>query len=128
MAVNGNNILIYMDGSVVAGTRSDEVQTDCGLIEVSSPSNGGWQTFLAGRKSWSVNIAWLVTQVSDINRLLLTGTTVTVQILGRGASTGLTGSAIVKTCKMTATRGNLANGTLVLQGSGPLSSGSVSNS
>ena len=120
MAIKGNNILIYMNGSVVAGTRSNEVQTDCGLIEVSSPSNGGWQTFLAGRKSWSLNIAWLVTQLSDINRLLLVGSTVTVRILGRGESTGLAGSAIVNTCKMTATRGNLANGTLVLQGSGPL--------
>lgn len=120
MAVNGNNILIYLNGSVVAGTRSDEVQTDCGLIEISNPSNGAWQTFLAGRKSWSLNIAWLVTQLSDINRLLLVGSTVTVRILGRGESTGLTGSAIVKTCKMTAIRGNLANGTLVLQGSGSL--------
>lgn len=120
MAVNGNNILIYLNGSVVAGTRSDEVQTDCGLIEISNPSNGRWQTFLAGRKTWSVNVSWLVTQVSDINRLLLVGSTVTVRILGRGESTGLTGSAIVKTCKMTATRGNLANGTLALQGSGPL--------
>ena len=109
-----------MNSAVVAGTRSDEVQTDCGLIEISNPSNGGWQTFLAGRKSWSLNIAWLVTQLSDINRLLLVGSTVTVRILGRGESTGLAGSAIVKTCKMTATRGNLANGTLVLQGSGPL--------
>lgn len=120
MAVNGNNILIYLNSAVVAGTRSDEVQTDCGLIETASPSTGNWATFLAGRNSWSLNIAWLVTQVSDINRLLLVGSTVTVRILGRGESTGLTGSAIVKTCKMTATRGNLANGTLVLQGSGPL--------
>lgn len=121
MAVNGNDILIYVGGSAVAGSKSCEVETDCGMIEVSGPSNGGWKAFLKDRKTWSVNVSWLVTQVSDINRLLLVGSTVTVRILGRGESTGLTGSAIVKTCKMTATRGNLANGTLVLQGSGPLS-------
>ena len=35
MATNGNNVLIYVGGSLVAGTRSDEVQTDGGLIEIS---------------------------------------------------------------------------------------------
>ena len=33
MATNGNNVLIYVEGSLVAGTRSDEVQTDGGLID-----------------------------------------------------------------------------------------------
>lgn len=120
MAVNGNNILIYLNGSVVAGTRSDDIQTDCNLIETASPTTGKWATFIPGRNSWVLNIAWLVTEITYINNLLLTGTTVTVRVLGRGSSLGLTGSAIVKTCKMSATRGSLANGTLVLQGSGVL--------
>ena len=52
MATNGNNVLIYVDGSLVAGTRSDEVQTDGGLIEISSPDTGAWAAFIEiGRAS-----------------------------------------------------------------------------
>ena len=32
MAINGNNILIYIDGAAVAGTKSTEVQTNRELI------------------------------------------------------------------------------------------------
>jgi predicted secreted protein len=120
MAINGTNILIYLNGSPIAGSRSDDVQTDGDLIETASPTSGDWKTYLAGRKNWSLNISWLVTDISDINNLLLVNTTVTVRILGRGASLGLTGTAIVQKCKMSATRGSIANGALTLQGSGPL--------
>ena len=37
MAINGNNILILVDGSVVAGTKSNEAQVECDAIEVASP-------------------------------------------------------------------------------------------
>ena len=120
MATNGNNILIYVGGRLVAGTRSDEIQTDCGLIEISSPSNGEWAAYIAGRKSWAFSQSWLLPAASDLSRLLQVGQTVTIRILGRGASTGLTGTAIVRTCKITNTLGNLANGSFAFQGTGPL--------
>ena len=120
MATNGNNVLIYVDGSLVAGTRSDEVQTDGGLIEISSPDTGAWAAFIAGRKSWAISQSWLLPAASDLCRLLQVGTTVTIRILGRGAAKGLTGTAIVKTCKITNTRGNISNGSFAFQGTGAL--------
>lgn len=120
MATNGNNILIYVGGSLVAGTRSDEIQTDCGLIEISSPSNGEWAAYIAGRKTWAISQSWLLPAAADLSRLLQVGTTVTIRIVGRGASAGLTGTAIVRTCKITNTLGNLANGSFAFQGTGPL--------
>ena len=120
MATNGNNVLIYVNGALVAGTRSDEIQTDCGLIEIASPDTGQWSAYIAGRKTWDINQSWLLLFASDIERLLLTGTTVTIRIFGRGASTGLTGTAIVKTCKITSTCGNISNGSFAFQGTGPL--------
>ena len=33
MAVLGNNIIVYMNGTAIAGTRSDEIQVDCDTIE-----------------------------------------------------------------------------------------------
>ena len=120
MATHGNNVLIYVDGSLVAGTRSDEIQTDAGLIENSSPDTGEWAAYIAGRKTWAISQSWLLPAAADLSRLLQVGTTVTIRILGRGASVGLTGTAIVRTCKITNTRSNLANGSFVFQGSGPL--------
>lgn len=120
MAINGNNILIYVGGSLVAGTRSNEIQSNRELIEIASPSSGDWREYIAGRKDWGFSINWLLTSHTDIEQLLLSAGVVTVRILGRGQSTGLTGSAIVQSCKMTLTRGNLANGGLQLKGTGPL--------
>lgn len=120
MATNGNNVLIFVDGALVAGTRSDEIQTDCGLIEIASPDTGQWAAYIAGRKTWAINQSWLLPAASDLGRLLQVGTTVTIRILGRGAAKGLTGQAFVKTCKITNTRGNISNGSFAFQGTGPL--------
>ena len=120
MAINGNNILIYVNGAVVAGTRSNEVQSNRELIEIASPTSGEWREFITGRKDWGFTISWLVSSHSDIQQLLLNAGVVTVRIIGRGQSLGLTGQAIVQSCKMTFTRGNLAQGSLQLKGSGPL--------
>ena len=120
MAINGNNILIYIDGAVVAGTKSNEIQSNRELIEIASPTSGEWREFIAGRKDWGFTVSWIVSNHSDIQQLLLNAGVVTVRIVGRGETLGLTGSAIVQTCRMTFTRGNLAQGSLQLKGSGPL--------
>jgi predicted secreted protein len=120
MAINGNNILIYIDGAAVAGTKSNEVQSNRELIEIASPNSGEWREFITGRKDWGFTVSWIVSNHSDIQQLLLNAGVVTVRIVGRGQETGLTGSAIVQTCRMTFTRGNLAQGSLQLKGNGPL--------
>ena len=127
MAINGNNILIYIDGAAVAGTKSNEVQSNRELIEIASPTSGEWREFITGRKDWGFTISWLVSSHSDIQQLLLNAGVVTVRIFGRGQSLGLTGKAIVQTCRMTFTRGNLAQGSLQLKGSGPLTQETESN-
>ena len=120
MAINGNNILIYIDGAVVAGTKSNEVQTNRELFEIASPTSGEWREFISGRKDWGFTVSWLVSSHADIQQLLLNAGVVTVRIVGRGQETGLTGQAIVTACRMTFTRGNLAQGSLQLKGNGPL--------
>ena len=123
MAVNGNDILVLMNGTAVAHARTSEIQVDGEVIEISSPSQGQWREFLAGRKEWALTLGYLVFANSDVQRLLDVGSTVTLLIKGRGAadSTGLTGTAIIKTAKQTYTRGNLVAGSFAFQGSGPLS-------
>ena len=124
MAKNGNDILIYRGNTLIAGTRSNEITTNAETIEVSSAINGQWKTFIAGRKDWSVTVNYLVPAVTNVSDLLTVGTSYTISVRTRSGSTvtsRLSGTAILKTCKITATKGNLIQGSFQFAGSGPLS-------
>lgn len=122
MAVLGNNIIVYMNGQAIAGTKSDEIQVESETIEVASETDQDWVHRIAGRKSWSLNVGWLVLANQDVRKVLLADSVVTIKIKGRGESdsNGVTGSAILKTVKITSTRGNLAQGSFAFIGNGPL--------
>ena len=122
MAIQGNNIIVLMGGTAIAGTKSDELKVDCKTIEIASASDQGWVHYLAGRKSWSLNVGWLLLANTDVRKALQVGTSVTIKFKGRGATdaSGLSGSAIIKTCKITAVRGNIAQGSFSFVGNGPL--------
>ena len=135
MAQNGNNIIVYAlcdnsgnwntSGSnwvAIAATKSDELMVDSETIEIASATEQDWKRCIAGRKSWNLNVSWLVTAVGDIRKVLEVGTRVKLRIGGRtfAAGSGLTGFAIVKTAKVTMTRGNLSNGSFAFVGDGSL--------
>ena len=122
MAVLGNNIIVLMNGVAIAGTKSDEIQVESDTIEIASETDQEWVHLISGRKSWSLTVGWLVLANQDVRKLLLAGSTVTIKIKGRGESdsNGVTGAAILKTVKITATRGNLAQGSFAFVGNGPL--------
>ena len=123
MAINGNNIIVLSGGTAIAGTKSDELQVDCETIEIASATDQGWTHYLAGRKSWSLTVGWLLLAESDVRNALTVGSTVTIKFKGRNATdaNGLSGSAIIRTAKITAVRGNLAQGSFQFVGTGPLS-------
>ena len=122
MAVLGNNVIVYMNGTAIAGTKSDELQVDCDTISVASATEQAWEHVIAGRKKWSLTVGWLVLANTDVRKALLVGSSVTIKIKGRGDTdaNGLSGSAIIRTCKITAIRGNLATGSFAFVGNGPL--------
>lgn len=122
--MNGNDIIITMDGAAIAGTKSDELQTGCETIPISSPSDGQWNHAIAGRKSWGLTVGFLLGNGNSFTDLLSVGTTYTLLIRSRsGSGSHLSGSAILTTCKITATRGNLVQGAFSFQGTGPLAIG-----
>lgn len=123
MALLGNNILIYRSGTAIAGTTSNEIQSESDLIEISSPTSGQWKEYIEGRKSWSINVSYLVLAYNGVRELLNVGTTYTLKFRGRNSSdsTGVQGTAILKSCKITATKGNLCQGSFQFVGTGALS-------
>ena len=121
--MNGNNIIITKNGTAIAATKSHEIQSGCQTIPISSATDSGWEHLIAGRKSWSVNVNFLMLAASQLDSVLEVGDTVTLVIINRNATKSISGSAIVVTCRETFTRGNIAQGTFQFQGTGPLSSG-----
>lgn len=119
---HGNNIFISLEstGEVIAGTRSNEIQTGCETIEICDPSQGNWRKYLAGRKDWSVTVGFLVSASSTLSELLNVGTTYTVRIM-KGTAVALSGSAICTQTKITAQNNQLVQGSFTFKGSGALS-------
>jgi predicted secreted protein len=120
MAQLGNNILVYLNGTAIAGTKSNEIQTECDMIEVTNQNSAQWRQYLAGRKNWSVSTGFLVLAAADTKKLLNVGTTYTLRFRDRAGTSILQGQAIMKQCKISAARGSLATGSFTFQGSGEL--------
>lgn len=127
MAVLGNNIFIATNDAtlspgtskIIAGTRTNEINTECGSIEIASASQQDWQEIIAGRKSWSLSVGWLLLANADVQKILKIGTMVTVYVK-TGSTQLLTGTALITQARLTLGQGNLANGSFALKGSGAL--------
>lgn len=120
MAINGNAILIKMNGTAIAATKSCEVQTDTEFIEISDPDDGEWVHVLKGRRKWSLTVNYLLGTESDFTKVLLNGSSCSIIFTDRSGNVLLTGSAYVGTVRHTATIGNLAQGSFQFVGNGEL--------
>lgn len=118
--IKGNDIIISLDGTPLVNIKSDDIKSDIELIEVASSTTGAYREYISSRKNWSFSSNYLVFSDSDILALLYAGTSYTVTIKKRGESPVLQGTAILTSCQITATRGNLAQGSFSFQGSGAL--------
>lgn len=131
MATTGYNILVLKSSTVIAGVKSNDIQVDAEKLEISSSTDSEWRHFLTGRKEWSVTVNYLLLSASalgisggtPVRDVLQVGNTFTLKIKkrGDGDSLGVTGSAILTTCRISAIYGNLATGSFQFTGSGPLS-------
>lgn len=117
--LHGENLKIIIDGTVWALAKSCDVIVQAKTIERSSASNGQWAEYISDRKSWEVKTSHLV---SDARSMLLeVDSVVTLQLQVNGTAV-MSGSAICTQCQITATRGNLIQGSFSWRGNGPLTS------
>lgn len=134
MAFDGQLLIVKLNGVAIAGTVSNEIQTEAETIEVSSPAQGQWREVIAGRKSWSVTVNFLVMDggttptsatATSIKSVLQAGQTYTLRFMDNPATAqatgGVEGPAMLKACRITATRGSLVTGTFQFVGAGQLS-------
>ena len=128
--MNGNHILVYNNGSLIGASKSCDLQTDAETIEKSSPTSGQWREQVTKRKRWSVTVNYLLFYGSSLGvvgggtlaDILQGGNSFYLTIGTRGGgSSSLSGYATLTSCRITATRGNLATGSFVFTGNGALS-------
>jgi len=117
--IYGKDILICKGASPVpiAAAKSCTINFGAGTAEKSSPISAAARCFDPGRTSWSIDVSALV---GDISSMMIAGEVLTLTVKVSGASV-LTGTAICTECRVTATTGNLAQGSFRFQGSGELS-------
>ena len=65
MILHGKNLIIKNDGVAVAAAKSCTIEVQAEDIEVSSPLTGQWKKYIAGRKSWKVDVSGLVMVDTD---------------------------------------------------------------
>lgn len=134
MILQGKNLIVKTNGDVIAAAKSCTLNIECDIIEVSSPTDGQWKHIITGMKSWSVSTTHLLKMERAIDRPLHSyldpiGQSFTLQlelndiditIGGLPVTETLTGSAICKSSQITATKGNLIQGSFKFVGNGPI--------
>lgn len=123
--MTGKDIIVVLSqgGTALASTaiKSQDIQTEADVIEKASSSQQSWREYIAGRKGWSVTLSYLVLTSDKILDLLKVGQTFSVTMKETNDNTNkVTGNAILKAVKQTASVGNLAQGSWQLQGTGAL--------
>jgi hypothetical protein len=122
--MTGRDIIVILsqNGVAVASTaiRSDEIQTQCDVIERASASNQNWKEFVEGRAEWSLTVNYLMLSAARLSDVLKVRQRFDVTLRNRTNTTQLSGTAIMTSAKQTHTVGNLCQGSFSLKGTGAL--------
>ena len=121
--IEGRNLIVALGGVAIAGAKSCDIETNCDMLEVSSPSSGEYRTYRPGRKVWRVTVNRIIpTNSTAVLSVKNIGTSYTLKayVSGNSSVDKIEGTAILMTAKTTATQGNLVQGSWVFQGSGDI--------
>ena len=121
--MNGKKIIIKLNGTAIAGTVVNKIKTDCDKVEKSSPTQGKWKDYDAGRCGWLVDTDFLVLSQAGVTVALNVGTKYTLTVCDN-TTTGtvrLTGTAMMTDCDIQISVGHIVKGIFRFLGCGELS-------
>lgn len=116
--IHGKDIKILNSSStaLIAAAKSCTIHRHSDAIEVASATDQNNKHYIAGRKEWSIDLSYFV---STDGVTLEEGTTYNI-LVAIGSGVTWAGQALCTDCEITATIGNLSQGSIKLLGSGPL--------
>ena len=117
--IHGRNVNIYNgNNALIAAAKSCTIHKTVEMIEVADPSNSGTKKYITGRSSWTLSLSHLVTTNTGGIPMVGSSYSITYKV---GSTSVFTGTAICTEAEITSTVGNLSQGSIKMQGSGPLS-------
>jgi predicted secreted protein len=117
MALNGNLLILKMNGEPVAAVKGNDIETASGLVEVASATQGQWREYICGRKTWAMSATWLLLSSAAMASTLQVGQVFNAELVDRRIQNRTVyGNAHLEVCKIQATKGNLVTGVFQLKG------------
>lgn len=129
--VKGNDLEVYIGGSLVGKSTSATLNVNSNLLDASTKESAGWLEQLAGQKSWDCSSEALVDfsltyGVSELYTAFVAGTEVTLVFgEGTGAVAKFEGSAIVSSISINAANEELATVSVTFSGTGALTASNL---
>ena len=116
--IHGKDIKIMNSGgtALIACAKSCTIRRHADAIETASATDQTSKHYVAGRKEWSIDLQYFV---STGGVTLEEGQAYSIQV-AVGASATWTGDVLCTDCEISATMGNLSQGSIKLLGNGPL--------
>ena len=123
--MTGKDVILTLSqgGTALANTKikSQSIKSQCGVIEKASSTQQSWVEVVAGRKSWSLTVRYLVLSGSQVKDVLKVGQMFDITMNEYGSATNkVTGKALLSAVDAEYPTGNLAQGTFTFTGSGAL--------
>ena len=123
--MTGKDVIMTLSqgGTALANTKikSQSIKAQCAVLEKASSSQQDWVEVIAGRKSWTLTVRYLVLSGSQVKDVLKVGQTFSVTMNESGSTTNkVSGTAILSAVDAEYPTGNLAQGTFTFTGSGAL--------
>ena len=117
MALNGNILILKMNGEPVAAVKGNDIETASGLVEVASATQGQWREYIGGRKTWAMSATWLLLSSGAMASTLQAGQVFSAELVDRRIQNRTVyGNDHLEVCKIQATKGNLVTGVFQLKG------------
>lgn len=120
----GDNLILAINGTPLAASKSCSISKSQSFIEVSSPTSGRWQSFVPKQLGWEISSDCLIGTMDAYKTLdaaWKNGTALTVRFYDREYNENETGTAYIDKLDLTASKGSLAKMSVSLKGSGELS-------
>lgn len=123
--MTGKDIILTLsqNGTALANTKikSQSVRSQCATIEKASATQQDWTEVVAGRKSWTLTVRYLVLSGSQVRDVLKAGQMFDITMQEKGSTVNkVTGRALLSSVEGEYTVGNLSQGTFTFTGNGAL--------
>lgn len=121
--IHGENLILAINGTPLAASKSCSLSKSGSFIEVSSPTDGAWESFVPSKKGWSMSSDCLLATMDayiTLDAAWKAGTALTIRFFNTEYDENETGTAYIDKLDLQASKGNLAKMSVSLKGSGPL--------